>query len=381
VDLVFDLFSVGLRGSEPVRGHYHEVAWQPDKWTQSTLENIVKISSMLHVLPAMREGVLKILERCGASDKSDELSELHEFLSDITANNKARNLEILSIMEQVTSVLENAGITPVWLKGASHLIDGDEHILGSRFLSVVDLLVKEEELAASVKALNQAGYLRIDEYPGKTPIEFDTEVMRHYPRLVHEGHIVGLEVHTRIFETNNNPFARHIDIMTTNVSVSRGGRSWLLPSVGNRLFHLIYHSIISNRRYEWQLISLRDQLDFYNLCSNGLDCQLVHKMAETFADQGYGLHFAAFCELARQTQSKHTISVSGLEGIKNEEDWADMARGRLANPKKMRLTELSRWVSYYYQNWKSGTPIFSGKTLVYARTAIDRIRKTIGEFK
>lgn len=368
IGLVFDLFSLSLTECETSRSRP-----QPVVWSRSTQRNTVGISSTLHVLPGMHSGMKRALETYENLDSS-VTSELCEFLEKMAISNRERNREILRAMERIALVLEHEGIAPVWLKGAAHLIDGGEFIQESRFLNDIDILVVKSELAASVEALDHAGFRKLVD-------DFDSEQRKHYPRLFHDDCIVGVEVHRRIFPIHDDPLLQRVDISGTSVPVSRNRRSWLLPSLRNRLLHLIHHSMVQNSHFDHHLISLREQLDFHNLFKNGLERQSVRDVGKIFVDSGYRAHFAAFAEIASQVQPADVVTRTGIGEFAGDGRWLGKTLTRLAHPNLMRLVEIGRWLPYYYQRWQAGTPLLSRGTLAYARKAIDRYRNTFGNIK
>ena len=316
----------------------------------------------------------RALESCSNFAGSTATSELCAFLEQMAINNKERNREIFRAMERTASVLERERIAPVWLKGAAQLIDGSEFIQETRFLIDIDLLVGESELAPTLIALENAGFRRLDD-------DIDPEQGKHYPMLFHDDYIVGLEVHRRIFQNHDDPLIHRVDIAGTAKPVSRNRRSWLLPSLSNRLFHLIHHSMVQNSFFDRHLISLREQLDFHNLFKNGLEQQAVRDVGKMFVDSGYRAHFAAFAEIASRVQPADALTGTGIGEFAGDGKWLGKSLTRLAHPNLMRLVETGRWLPYYYRRWLMGTPVLSPRTLVFARRAIDRYRRTRGNIK
>ncbi len=316
----------------------------------------------------------RALESCSNFADPSHRSELCSFLEEMAINNKERNQEIFQAMERTASVLESERIAPVWLKGAAHLIDGSEFIQETRFLSDIDLLVGQSELAATLIALENAGFRKIHH-------DIDPEQGKHYPVLFHDDYIVGLEVHRRIFLNHDDPLIQRVDIAGTAMPVSRNRRSWLLPSLSNRLFHLIHHSMVQNSFFDRHLISLREQLDFHNLFKSGLGQKTVRGVGKMFVDSGYRAHFAAFAEIASRVQPADTLTRTGIGEFAGDGKWLGKSLTRLAHPNLMRLVETGRWLPYYYRRWLMGTPIVSPRTLVFARRAIDRYRRTRGNIK
>jgi hypothetical protein len=370
IDLVLDLFSLSLADSQSSAS-----SPQPIGWSRSTPENIVAISSTLHVLPAMHRGMKRALESCSNIKDSTATSELCSFLEQMAINNKERNQEIFRAMERTASVLERERIAPVWLKGAAHLIDGGEFIQETRFLGDIDLLVANSELAATIIALENADFRKLHDH-----IDQEQEQDKHYPMLIHDDIIVGLEVHRRIFPNHDDPLIHRVDIAGTAKTVSRNRRSWLLPSLSNRLFHLIHHSMVQNSFFDRHLISLRDQLDFHNLFKNGLEQQTVREVGKLFVDSGYRAHFAAFAEFACRVQPADALTRTGIGEFAGDGRWLGKSLTRLAHPNLIWLIAIGWLLRYYYQRWRMGTPILSRRTLVLARNAIAwhrRIRRNI----
>lgn len=364
VRLVLGAFSAALEGRE-----YDFTSASKE----GHAENIVRIASTMNILPALHAAM-------PATCRPDD-DDLSAFLHSVADNNRRRNGEIFGIMRDAADALRAAGIDPVWLKGAAQLLDGGESVLASRFLNDVDLLVQPDDFENAITTLNMAGFAKLDEARTEPPGSFDISSHKHYPRLIRKEDCVGLEVHSRILDRSNDPFAREMDMAGDAVSVPSGNSEWRLPSLRDRLFHLVHHSMVGDGHYEQLRISLKDQLDLHALSASGLGEDGVRSVANVFARQGCEAHFSAFAQLAARVQPSEVLASTGIEGFAGDGGWAEEAFSALAHPWQLRLREARDTAHYYLRRWRDGTPLLSANTLTHAQRAVDRVRINFGKIR
>ncbi len=368
IELTNQLFSMALH-DDP---HRQLFLW-PKILSETTLENIVRISSTLLALPAMHRGFRQAIELHDRLDETFEDEEFLQFLAEVAEQNKCRNRSIRDQMLVVKKTLEAAGIQPIWLKGAAHLLDGWELMGETRFLSDIDLLVSELELPQAIEALGNSSF-----HP--QPDQFDND-HHHYPRLYHEHHSVGVEVHRRIVREADGLFNRWLAENNATEEVMWANHQWIVPSLKTRLFHLVHHTMMQNNRFEKHTISLRDQLDFSNLCKNGLIHQDVYEVGRIYSNSGLADHFAAFAEMACRLQCLDDVAQTGIGQYAGDGSWTQSALTQLEHPEKMRLQNIYWLFGEYYRLWRSGKRILSRNIGQYILNASLRFKYALGNIK
>lgn len=160
-------------------------------------EQIVWISSNQLVLPALYLN----LKRAALLSELDK--ELIQHLEKITSLNRERNLEIVKQAEEITNLLNQHDIAPVFLKGTAHLLNGLYIDMAERMVGDIDFLLDKKDVIKVAKILMDDGYTILE---GLNPdFNFDS---RHYPRLVCSNAIAGLEIHWTVVEKS---FSKHFN--------------------------------------------------------------------------------------------------------------------------------------------------------------------------
>lgn len=131
------------------------------------------------------------LERAGLLPEIP--SELAEYMKEFTGLNRDRNQQIMLQALEITELLNNNEITPVFLKGTAHLLDGLYEDIAERQVGDIDLLVAESEMVRAAEILIASGYMAQTPY---NPNDF--KVTKHYPRLLNYSRVAAVEVHRQV---------------------------------------------------------------------------------------------------------------------------------------------------------------------------------------
>ena len=116
--------------------------------------------------------------------------DLGDHLARIYKLNKERNEKILEQIASINTLLNHHGISPIYLKGAGHLLDNVYDDAGERFMFDIDFIVAGELY------LFTAGLLEKDGYVPQNPYNPDNRfITHHYPRLIKPHAIAGIEIH------------------------------------------------------------------------------------------------------------------------------------------------------------------------------------------
>ncbi len=126
----------------------------------------------------------------------DELPEdLIAHLEEITNLNRERNQSIINQIKNLTKLLNDNNIKPVFLKGTAHLIDGLYQDIAERMIGDIDFILEEEEAYMAYHLLIENGYTTLSDYA-----KAEIGEGKHLPRLVHQNEIAAVEVHGKLLK-------------------------------------------------------------------------------------------------------------------------------------------------------------------------------------
>lgn len=227
---------------------------------------VVILSSEHLVLPAM----YLQLKRNGLLPELPE--DLIEYLEEITQLNKARNLAILSQAEAITKILNKHNISPVFLKGVAHILDGLYVDIAERMLGDIDLLVPKEDMEKAANALIKESYTPMWDYKEPWAAKH-----RHYPRLQNFNCPASVEIHGEILETKHQNYLRGYELIQNKKAVLRWSCSAFVPSEEHQLISNILNVQLNDDAFRNFSVLLRPIYDFYLQAKN----KEVHKIIPT----------------------------------------------------------------------------------------------------
>jgi hypothetical protein len=227
-------------------------------------EKVVLLSSGQLVLPAFylqlkRNGLLPDLP-----------TDLAKYLSDLTELNRERNLSILAQTEEITSLLNEHNIQPLFLKGTAHLLYGLYNDIAERMLGDIDILLPEDRMVEAAEILIGKGFKSILEFkPGLL------SEIKHYPRLQNLDYTAAVEFHREILDFPNQKILRAVEILNDKQKVNVGGGVAFIPSAQKLMIHNVLNSQIGDRAFVNGNILLRQLYDF--CCSHKIKtlCKLL----------------------------------------------------------------------------------------------------------
>ncbi len=225
-------------------------------------------------------------------------SGLSDFLKEIYDLNVIRNTLILKQINEVTETLNKNHITPIFLKGAAHLIDEVYSDIGERIMTDIDFLVSEEDYLKSANILMDNGY----SIPTDIPAFVIPEYQKHYPRLSKKGYVADLEVHRTLTEQTLNWFNSRI--VTAEMRPSKKLNKCYVLSDKHKIIHNFVHSQMNSDGHSESIISLKDIYDLYLLSKNtsllpvlqAIECKQKAIGYFAFADKTFGLNKTLFPE-------------------------------------------------------------------------------------
>jgi len=176
-------------------------------------------------------------------------------LSRVYKANVLRNSEILKQITEITRVLNENEIFPLFLKGAGNLLDGVYGDLGERILGDIDFLVPEKDWLKSVKVLEKDGYYTRTLYPES----YDFIGAKHYPPLVKEGAAAYLEIHRSLTNGSKKRFNNAL-IEQAKTPVSNLNGCFVLSDEHKVMYNFI-HGQLQHQGHVTGNVSLRNVYD------------------------------------------------------------------------------------------------------------------------
>ncbi len=218
-------------------------------------ENIVWNSTNQLVFPAI------YLQLKGAGLLGEMPSDLVEYMADFTEVNRKRNRGIIDQALEITSQLNEIGISPLFLKGTAHLLDGLYEDIAERMVGDIDLLVEENDMVKAAEILIKAGYEPLAKYDSGL-----VKMTKHYPRLKNENRIAAVEIHRQILLY---PFYRAIEFnkITKKRKKLNLSDSAFVLSDEHQIIHTILNVQLNDSGYYYAGIFLRQIYDLLLLSS------------------------------------------------------------------------------------------------------------------
>tara|TARA_B110000091_G_scaffold145000_1_gene154734 strand:- start:569 stop:1594 length:1026 start_codon:yes stop_codon:yes gene_type:complete len=147
---------------------------------------VVKVSTSHLVFPALycqlkREKFLQYLP-----------SDLVDYMKHITDLNRTRNEQIIEQAKEINQLLSENQITPIFIKGTAHLLEGLYEDIAERMVGDIDLLLLNDIEKANA-------LLKENNYKAVSAIDGLGYNHRHLPRIVHPNKIAAVELHHKIF--------------------------------------------------------------------------------------------------------------------------------------------------------------------------------------
>jgi hypothetical protein len=159
------------------------------KTTTIDWDAVVKVSTAHYVFPALYCNLKR------AMFLQHLPSELVDYMKYITDLNRDRNQQIIDQAKEINTLLIANNITPIFLKGASYLLEGLYEDIAERMVGDIDFLVLKD-IEKTDLILKENGY------KGLHDKDYLTINHRHLPRIIHPNKIAAVEIHKKILRDN-----------------------------------------------------------------------------------------------------------------------------------------------------------------------------------
>jgi hypothetical protein len=188
------------------------------------------------------------LEQKGFEDILPE--DVRDFLKECRRLNRSRNQKIKEQAEELVVVLNEAGVTPVILKGGVYLFEDKDTAFDTRMMVDIDLLVAPEHWEVSIERAHNLGYKVVDEHQ---PWAHDYHALRR------TGDAAALEFHKDVGKQRQMLSVKTALQAACPLDVK--GCRLLALSPTHRAFHNIFHGAIQDRAFALARVPLRSLHD------------------------------------------------------------------------------------------------------------------------
>lgn len=212
---------------------------------------VIRLADIHYILPLMfhqlkKNNALTILPE-----------DLQHLLTEVYTFNCQRNDLIYDEINRIASLVNQAGIEPVFIKGSAGLLMNLYDNRGLRMMGDVDLLVYKTDIPTCTKLMQSDGY---------SPIEGlympDADDHYHGFPLVHDRHNIRFEIHERLAD---DPILDTQAIIEDSVKVQLEEGVVRVPSKTHFIIHNILHHQVFDNGIAGENILLYQLLDLYTI--------------------------------------------------------------------------------------------------------------------
>lgn len=211
----------------------------------------VKISTSQLVLPALycnykRNNLLHFLP-----------DDLVAYMEEITSLNRDRNLQIIEQINELNSLFRQNGVNPIFIKGASNLIQGLYEDPAERMVGDIDFLVSINEYDLAANILSDRNYKHVSNLGYYFPN------FKHHPRLYSDDHIAAVEIHKEMI-IKKYALEFNYETIKNNIIQSNG---FSVLGYNDQKALSIFSNQINDYGFDYKTIGLKNAYDFLLLNS------------------------------------------------------------------------------------------------------------------
>jgi hypothetical protein len=211
-------------------------------------------------------------------------------LNDAYAAHEARQADLRDQLHACLAALNEAGITPILLKGCRYLPEPGSHWGSARPMRDIDLLIKPDHAAAAVNALTGIGYVA----DAATGLQH-----QHLPELRLAGHHGLVELHTDALAPAGAKFLATVLVWEKAEPINLAGNAALALPPAWQALHAMLHHQASDDGYNQHILALKPLWEFACLTST-LEAPAWEQLCQQMALHEGAALLASWCLQARQ---------------------------------------------------------------------------------
>ena len=255
------------------------------------------------------------------------------YFAEMQKANRQRNAAIRAQLLEIGRILAAEGIEAVALKGAAELLSPVYPAPGMRFLSDLDLLLRDRDIEAAGAALEAAGAA-----PSRSR-GLTGRGHHHLPPLTCGSWAVSVELHHALGAAKVRSLLPADEVMAAAQPSGRPGLR--LPDPLHRVMHLTAHAELSKRPLEAPVLPLRDCLEFHQM-QRALPSGTVPAARAGFAAAGCSKAFTRLAEAARAVTEPAATPETGA-GLR----CGNRMLRLFGRPAEQKLRKAAGWTGFY----------------------------------
>ncbi|MFN2396466.1 MAG: nucleotidyltransferase family protein [Bacteroidales bacterium] len=181
--------------------------------------------------------------------------DLHKYLQYMLELNRERNSNVISLTGEVKDLMKAANIPCLFMKGTGNILDGLYADPGERMVYDIDMLVPENKMLMAAKLMEGQGYHTQKKFNPRA-----LESTMHYPILLREDQVAGVEIHRMPVQYLYRKSFRAEGIFENAVE-SNAEKGFLLMNHSHRIIHNFLHAQLMHSGHYNARVSLRDLYD------------------------------------------------------------------------------------------------------------------------
>ena len=182
-----------------------------------------------------------------------------QYLQSVHGMNAVRNAALLQQLDGSILALNNLGVVPMLIKGASYIKSRIFEDPAARITSDLDMVVMEPSLATALDALQRFRYNTVPR-PG-----MDFTRHRHSAPMFRSGDFACIELHRELVSEKLTTVLPLNEAWNASTEVCERGLRYRMPSPTHELILSFLHNQIIDRRNETYAIGLRSIQDLLAL--------------------------------------------------------------------------------------------------------------------
>lgn len=225
--------------------------------------------------------------------------ELNNYLEEITAINRNRNISIIAQANSISKLLNNNTIEHAFLKGTALIVANCYDDIAERMVGDIDIIVSKNQLELAYNLLKDNDYFPMEQTLGNDYFEH-----KHLPRLRTKKHICAVELHRKLFISYKDENLSNSTILErkqkkNNISI---------PSLAHLMRHNLLNYQINDNGSLYNSISFRSAYDTISLLrQKDIDMNIYNTAVFKYYFNLSGLFFK---DIRKATASKTNLSTS-----------------------------------------------------------------------
>lgn len=221
------------------------------------------------IMLSVDECLLPLLGRATAEGRLTDVPEpVHGHLLQAAALNEQRNIRIRIETQALIQLCNRLDIVPVLLKSTAQLMQPRVAYLQDRLIGDIDLLISPAQIPVLAAKLLSLGFA------SDPRGEADSDVLKHYPRLIAPDRIAPIEIHRCLAEVcwaqvlspdllRSAQEVRHMPLLAELAMPGQPGADlvYAVPALAHRVVHTFIHDQLDNGGWWHARVDLRGVYD------------------------------------------------------------------------------------------------------------------------